>query len=215
MKPSFFYLFQDFESSKFETLRSKSHISESYSTQRRFLEIWKKKKTGGRPHADDEQPHLRFICIYNRQPYRRFEFKRQVAGHTRMTSGVSGYTRVTSSHISDSYNSVPSLRIWKKKKDRWPATRGWPAEWAATYMRMTSETTWQARESVAAVRNAYNYRSSKLFGIIIQYLLMYTHKVILCANAIAKEKNCSDHHTWPQPTVSYNVYYFTNTNTIV
>ena len=88
-----FYLFQEFESSQFETLRSKSHISESYSTQphRRF-EFEKKKrqvaghtrmtssaaatspshttdsrtvasikKTGGRLHADDEQPHLRFI----------------------------------------------------------------------------------------------------------------------------------------------------------
>ena len=86
--------------------RSKSHISESYSTQpyRRF-EFGKKKKTGGRPHsddqrserlhADDEQPHLRFIQ-QTAIPSLRIWKKRQVAGYTRMTSGVSGYMRMTS-----------------------------------------------------------------------------------------------------------------------
>ena len=63
-----------------------SHISDSNS--RTVASNLKKKKTGGRLHADDQRT-LSGVSGYTRMTS-------GVSGHMRMTSGVSGHMRMTS-----------------------------------------------------------------------------------------------------------------------
>ena len=108
-------LFQEFETVR-NTTQQEPHLWVIQRTAVPSLRIGKK-KTGGRLHADDEQPHL--SGWYNRQLYRRFEYEKKDRW-----PATRGWRAATSP--SHTQTAVPSLRIWKKK-DRWPATRGWRA----------------------------------------------------------------------------------------